>query len=88
MTNDKPNPTTRELVQQGLIAGGYDGLVDEDGECACLADDLFPCMEVNPNCVAGYKVPCDCGYEECEWAYAGRNHWHIQREKPEQQRGD
>lgn len=82
VTDRKPNPTVRDLVKQGLAAGGYDGLFDEDGECACLADDLFPCYEVNPNCIAGYKVPCGCG-DECKWAYYGLNHWHIQREKPE-----
>lgn len=43
---------------------GYDGLVSDGGECACLTDDLAPCGEMRGDCVAGHKGPCDpdnCG---------------------------
>ena len=68
-----PNPDVRALVQAGLKAGGFDGLWNCDGECACLVDDLCPCDEPCIDCQAGYKAPCDCGEHD----------WHIKREKPE-----
>ena len=51
-----------EIVIKYLKDNNYDGLYNL-GECACLIDDLFPCM-INGgvlDCKAGYKMECDCG---------------------------
>lgn len=53
--------TVLEIVEAHLRANGYDGLVSEDRECACLVSDLAPCGEMMETCVAGYRVPCYCG---------------------------
>lgn len=49
-----------------LVRNGYDGLY-YPGECACLANDLYPCGERQPECRPGMKVPCDCGDHD----------WHV-----------
>jgi len=49
------------ILQDWLFTHGYDGLFDNDGECACELDDLMPCGEPSPNCTAGYRAACDCG---------------------------
>ena len=59
-------------VRQGregnwLIKRGFDGLYNP-GECACLADDLYPCGE-RGECYPGVKKPCP---EDC-----GEHDWHI-----------
>lgn len=53
--------TVLQIVESHLRANGYDGLVSDDRECACLVSDLAPCSEMMETCVAGYRVPCDCG---------------------------
>ena len=35
----------------------YDGLYNEDGECACLRDSLAPCGHICSNCMAGHLLP-------------------------------
>jgi len=62
------NPTVKALLREALVAQGYDGLCNIDGECGCVLEDLFPCGEPFPECRAGYKVACDCG--ECKWHVA------------------
>lgn len=54
-------PTVIAMVQAHLKANGFDGLYSDDGECACLTDDLAPCGEIGGSCSAGYKQRCDCG---------------------------
>lgn len=53
--------TLRTLVVEALKAGGFDGLHNVDGECACEANDLAPCGHPNLDCAPGYRSPCDCG---------------------------
>lgn len=53
--------TLQQLVEQALKAGGFDGLWNENGECACKIGDLFPCGQPSGECRAGYEKPCDCG---------------------------
>jgi hypothetical protein len=59
------------MVRKALKAGGYDGLWNECGECACSLDHLAPCGEMRQDCEAGVKGPCDpetCAADgECEW---------------------
>ena len=52
----KRNPMVIDMVHDSLKAGGYEGLVEECGECACELDDLAPCGEMGESCTAGYKT--------------------------------
>ena len=56
-----------EIITEYLRANGFDGLYNEDAECACEASDLFPCCDIGPTCTAGYKFGCTCGGHD----------WHI-----------
>jgi hypothetical protein len=55
-----------DIVLAYLKEHGYDGLVDPDGECACDVTSLAPCDHLTEHCLAGWKVPCNCG-QECDW---------------------
>ena len=59
----------KTLTQQALEAGGFDGLYNVDGACACKADDLFPCGLPCEGCHAGYLSECDgtCDTGECDF---------------------
>ncbi|GAB1534393.1 hypothetical protein ADMFC3_00240 [Geovibrio sp. ADMFC3] len=49
--------TVREIVAEWLKNNGYDGLVDIEGECVCLIEDLIPCdCEHIESCQAGKRV--------------------------------
>ena len=52
------------MVESYLKEHGYDGLVQEDGECACLLSDLSPCGDMLPRCRAGHRVECDANVHE------------------------
>jgi hypothetical protein len=60
------------MVRDFLVSAGYDGLCADGGECACKADDLAPCGEIQGSCAAGMLAPCDCGEHD----------WHIQIGQP------
>ena len=50
-----------EIISSYLKAQGYDGLVDCNGECACVLEDLMPCGgDSVMDCQAGYEVECTC----------------------------
>jgi len=51
--------TVIEIVREYLEKNGFDGLFNEQGECACELNDLAPCGEIGVDCEAGYKVDCD-----------------------------
>ena len=64
-----------DIVEAYLKKNGYDGLWNEDGECACLLEDLFPCEAIHvDDCHPGYKVTCP---PEC-----GEHEWHVQDKNP------
>lgn len=46
-----------DLIENGLIVGSFDGLYNDDLECACAIDDLCPCREPSLDCCAGYQIP-------------------------------
>lgn len=49
--------TVKEMVKKHLEANGFDGLVQDYRECACLIDDLMPCEdELIGSCEAGHRV--------------------------------
>ena len=55
-------PTVKDIIEHFLIRNKFDGLMDDDCECACIIDDFMPC-EPNEgilNCRPGYRQPCDC----------------------------
>ncbi len=68
----------QEIVSKYLTDNGYDGLYENDYECSCEKDELFPCDSPMPNCSAGYKGPCDCEEE---------HEFHIGAKKPEAKHG-
>ncbi len=53
----------KQMVVEHLEKNGYDGLYAPDGECGCLIDDLAPCEEFQPGCLAGYMVQAPPGDE-------------------------
>ena len=49
--------TVKEMVKRHLEANGFDGLVQDYRECACLIDDLMTCEDdLIGSCEAGHKV--------------------------------
>lgn len=50
----------QDMVEEYLASHGYDGLYSP-GNCCCEAGDIAPCGQVEYDCIAGYKQPCDCG---------------------------
>jgi len=58
-------PTVTKMVELHLVANGFDGLFSPS-ECACEIGDLAPCGEIQHDCQAGYKIPCQCG-EGCDF---------------------
>lgn len=58
--------TVIEIVKAHLEANGFDGLVQTDGACGCLLDDLQPCCGDFGTCEPGYRgMHAD---EPGEWA--------------------
>jgi hypothetical protein len=51
----------REILEKNLRENGFDGLVQQDGECACEIGELVPCESDFTSCRPGYKVNCACG---------------------------
>lgn len=43
----------QEIMKSALLQRNADGLVNFNMQCACLNDDLFPCGQPCPDCVAG-----------------------------------
>ena len=60
----------RDLTIAALKQRGLDGLCSDWG-CGCKLDDLMPCGEPSPECVAGMLAPCDpatCPNDgDCPW---------------------
>ena len=54
-----------EIVSEHLVAGGFDGLLHSDVECACELGDLKPCFGDFGDCVPAYKGPDPSG--EGDW---------------------
>jgi hypothetical protein len=53
--------TVKEIVLAHLEAGGFDGLFEEDAECACTKANLAPCDSIMLGCRPGFEGPCNCG---------------------------
>ena len=71
-TSGSPPPrSVLEIVRAHLKQNGFDGLSNEDGECACIFSDLAPCGEMSQKCRAGYRRLCDCGDHDY---HIGDNH--------------
>lgn len=62
------------ILMNWLTTNRYDGLFNDDADCACERNDLAPCENIQLGCRPGYKAPCpdDCGEHD----------WHIEKEKP------
>ncbi len=72
MADSKP-VSVDEILIDWLKSHGYDGLYQEDGECACLVTDLCPCGEGAGDCRAGMLANCNA--ETC--ANGGGCNFHI-----------
>ena len=59
---DKPK-NVREIIASWLAEHGYEGLYDEDGECACELADLGLCDGFPEYCKPGYKHPGNNEYD-------------------------
>jgi hypothetical protein len=72
-------PNVIQIVNEYLDASGYDGLCNDNGQCACLKDALSPAGCISGACLPGYKAPCP--------GCCGEHDWHIEAmgERPEQE---
>ena len=70
------NPNVKSIVKEHLSKNGYDGLFSEDGECACVIDDLSPGDCLIDSCESGYKTNCHADCDEAE-----EHGFHISRNK-------
>lgn len=66
----------RDFLQKHLAENGYDGLLAENGDCACKLDDLIPCMEDCSFCKPAHYVPCN-DPAECEYGDSP-SHFHME----------
>jgi hypothetical protein len=57
----------RDIVIKYLKENNFDGLYNEEEDCACLIDNIGVCEDLYPDCIAGWKVSCDCD----------EHNWHI-----------
>jgi len=70
--------TVKEIVREYLKTHGYDGLFNEESECACVFSNVILCEAENlRDCEAGYLFPCGCGDER---------HFCIRAKKAEEDR--
>lgn len=58
-----------EIVKAHLVAGGFDGLLQEDAECGCELADLVPCCGDFGGCTPAYRGPDPTG--EGDWRMYG-----------------
>lgn len=54
-----------QIVREYLVANGYDGLANDNGECGCDLEDLMPCGYQDAFCEVGHKV--EVSPEESEY---------------------
>lgn len=47
-----------EVIEKAIKEGGYDGLYNEDAECACQKNDLWPADCIGLGCKLGVFVDC------------------------------
>lgn len=47
--------TVIQIIKAHLTAGGFDGLMNSESECACDLADLQPCGESFGDCSPGYR---------------------------------
>ena len=73
---DKPmEPTVRNIVELWLRCNGFDGLFNEDAECACSVDALEQCGAMSADCIAGYRINgCTCD-KECDFHIVSVSEW-------------
>jgi hypothetical protein len=48
--------TVEEIIKEYLKANGFDGLFNEEGECACEINDLATCGCIFMDCEPGYRA--------------------------------
>ncbi len=64
-------PTAEKILVGWLKNNHYDGLFNDDLDCACERTYLAPCEGIQRGCRPGYKTTCECGDHD----------WHIEEVK-------
>ena len=61
--------TVKDIIRDWLVTHKCDGLCSE--ECGCRLDDLIPCGESSPDCVAARlgEPPDDTDFDFGFWMY-------------------
>lgn len=54
----KEGTTIKEIISEWLKENGYQGLFNDDIECGCGLDSLFPCGLFSSFCAAAYEFRC------------------------------
>jgi len=67
--------TVLEIVKKYLQEHGFDGLRADGNDCGCLIDDLAPCGDISERCVAGVRIPYDCGDHDYHIASRAYKKW-------------
>jgi len=47
--------TVINITHLYLSENGFDGLINDFGDCGCFLDDLMPCDSETKGCEAGYR---------------------------------
>ena len=69
-----------QIVEYWLRANGYDGLCLPEHGCACLIEDLAPCMAMSERCQPGRRVNVAAG-TPCLCDESGTDHWHSEADE-------
>lgn len=48
--------SVEDMIGVYLKEHGYDGLLNTDRDCSCSVNELFPCGNCSPWCVAGVRI--------------------------------
>ena len=57
----------KEIIIRHLEDNNFEGLLNRDGGCGCIKDDLAPCDNMNNDCEPGYKKECSkCNVKDCD----------------------
>jgi len=64
------------LALQALERGGFDGLFNDDLDCACVLEDLMPCDSPCMECCPGYRQPLtdEDRADDCEFRLGAVRH--------------
>lgn len=53
----------KKIISDYLEENNYEGLCNI--ECGCSINDLFPCGEIQEDCITAYKINCKKENSDC-----------------------